>query len=222
MAAAPCGVSILSAKASLLSGALDFKIEAGLADSSWGRVADPESGTLVGTYPVTTDVAVGSLPSAVLADSKAERVYFFGTPNGIFDSSPQTMLVRAYDMRTFLLLGTLAVPNISGAPTSVIRWGADGFAFRTSANKVYLLRTSLIQPPIQPPPLPAPAPTPPTYTLRGQVSSFNGPPLPTVTLRVSGGQSGTTTTNADGSFAFTGFPFCTYFTVTPVPLENYT
>jgi hypothetical protein len=54
------------------------------------------------------------------------------------------------------------------------------------------------------------------------VASFNGPPLPTVSLRLSGGQSGTTTTNPDGSFAFTGLPFCTDFTVTPDPLENYT
>jgi len=70
--------------------------------------------------------------------------------------------------------------------------------------------------------VPAPTPTPPTYTLRGQVGSFNGPPPPTVSLRLSGGQTGTTTTNPDGSFAFTGLPFCTDFTVTPDPLENYT
>jgi hypothetical protein len=84
------------------------------------------------------------------------------------------------------------------------------------------LQTSLIQPPVQPPPAPSPIPTPPTYTLRGQVGSFSGPPLPTVTLSLSGGQSGTTTTSADGTFAFTGLPLCTDFTVTPAPLENYT
>src|SRR5439155_12596729 len=109
-------------------GGRDFKVEDGLAYSTAGRAADPEAGTLVGTYPVLAGLPAGSLPTAVLADAKAGRVYFFRTPNGIFDTSPQTMLVRAYDMRTFLLLGDLAVPNISGAPLSVVRWGTDGFA----------------------------------------------------------------------------------------------
>jgi hypothetical protein len=221
MAAASCGVSVLSAKGSLLTGS-DFKIEDGLAYSTSGRVADPEAGTLVGTYPVFANVASGVVSSAVLADSKAGRIYFFlRTHDDAFFPSLQTMLVRAYDLHTFLPVGTLAVPNISGWPTAVVRWGTNGFAFRTSTNKVYLLQTSLIQAPLQPPPVPAPTPTPPTYTLRGQVASFNGPPLPTVTLHLSGGQSATTTTNSDGSFAFTGLPFCTDFTVTP-ELENYT
>ena len=222
MAAASCGVSVLSAKGSLLSGATDFKIEDGLAYATSGRVADPEAGTLVGTFPVSANVASGVVSSVVLADSKAGRIYFFlRTHDDLFFPSLRTMLVRAYDLHTFLPVGTLAVPNVSGWPTAVVRWGTNGFAFRTSTNKVYLLQASLITAPLQPPPVPAPTPTPPTYTLRGQVSSFNGPPLPTVTLNLSGGQSGTTTTNADGSFAFTGLPLCTDFTVTPV-LDNYT
>ncbi|HZI88587.1 MAG TPA: Calx-beta domain-containing protein [Pyrinomonadaceae bacterium] len=218
LAAASCGISVLSAKGSLLQG-VDFKIENGLAYSTSGRVADPEAGTLVGTYPVTTGLDIGVFASAVLADSKAGRVYFFVHPT-TFDSSPQTMLIRAFDLNTFLHVGTLAVPNIAGSPRTVVRWGADGFAIRTSANKVYLLETSLIPAQMQTP-TPAPVPTPPTYTLRGQVSSLNGPPLPTVTLQLSGGQGGTTTTNPDGSFAFAGLPLCTDFTVTPAPLQNY-
>ncbi len=219
VAAASCGVSVLSTQWSLLSGAANFKIDNGLAYSTGGRVADPEAGTLVGTYPVGADVQLDTFPTAVLADSTSNRVYFFLYPSGPFD--PQTMLVRAYDMHTFLHVGTLAVPNIFGRPTAVVRWGTDGFAFRTAANKVYLLQTSLISPPVQPPPLPVAVPTPPTYTLAGNVGSLNGPPLPTVTLRLSGGQNATTTTKPDGSFAFTGLPFCTDFTVTPDPLENY-
>jgi hypothetical protein len=157
-----------------------------------------------------------------LPDSKSGRVFFFlRTHDDAMFPGLATMLVRVYDLRTFLSVGTLAVPNISGWPTAVVRWGPDGFAFRTSTNKVYLLQTSLIAPPIQPPPVPVPRLTPPTYTLRGQVSNPSGPPL-SVTLRLSGGLTATTTTNSDGSFAFTGLPFCTDFTVTPDPLEAYT
>lgn len=220
MAAVDCGVSVLSVKQSLLQG-FDFQIEDGLAYSTSGRVADPETGVLVGTFPVSADVPLGSAPQAVFADAKAGRVYFFRVQNMGFPSS-QTMLVRAYDIHTFLHVGTLAVPNILGWPTAVVRWGVDGFAIRTSGDKVYLLRTSLIQPPLQPPPVAAPTPTPPTYTLRGVVSSSIAP-LPTATMRLSGGgQNASVTTAADGTFAFPNLPFCTTFIVTPDPIPNFT
>jgi len=59
--------------------------------------------------------------------------------------------------------------------------------------------------------------------LRGQVTVPNGTTLPPVTVRLSGGgQSTSVTTNANGSFAFAGLPFCSTFTVTPDPVANFT
>ncbi|HJQ31230.1 MAG TPA: Calx-beta domain-containing protein [Pyrinomonadaceae bacterium] len=221
LAVEPCGVSVLGVRESLLWGT-DFKIENGLAYSTSGRVADPESGTLVGTFPVTADLSSGYYPSSVVVDSAAGRIYFFVSENDGFNTGNRTLLVRAYDLRTFLHVGTLAVPNVLGATTAAFRWGADGLAFRTLGNKVYLLRTSLIPAATQTP-APAPSPTPPSYTLRGQVGGFGGPPQPApVTLSLSGPLTGTATTNPDGSFAFTRLPFCADFTVTPLPVENYT
>ena len=220
MAAASCGVTVLSTKGALLAGDTDFQIENGSAFSARGRVADPETGTLIGTYPVTTNLPTGTFPTAVIADSHANRVYFFLAVSSA-DVAPNTMLMRAFDMKTFLEVGALALPNISGKPTAAVRWGTDGFAFRTNTNKVYLIQTSLV-PSASQPVIPAPAPTPPTYTLRGTVSPAGGPPLPTFTVQLSGGQTTTTTTNPDGSFAFTDLPLCTDFIVTPVPSGNYT
>ena len=217
MAAPSCGLSLLSVRGGLLSGAANFEIENGLAFATNGRLADPELGTLLGAYPVTDGVPIGPLPTAVIADPATNRVYFF--MNDTSDFTPHTMLLRVYDMQTFLHIGTLALPNISGRPRSVVRWGTDGFAFRTSTDKVYLIQTSLISNQVQPF-VPAPTPTPPTYTLRGQVSSSFALPLPPVTLQLSG--AGTTQTNADGSFSFINLPLCTDFTVTPQPIENYT
>src|SRR5207247_503450 len=37
-----------------------------------------------------------------------------------------------------------AVPGISGTPGSLIRWGADGLAFRTDAGQLFLIRTPLV------------------------------------------------------------------------------
>jgi hypothetical protein len=223
MAVPACGPSVVTVKGSLLWGQ-DFKIENGLAYSDSGRVADPEDGTLVGSYPVRDGVGDSMYNAGVVVDSKAGRVYFFLHEPVHSGTAPLPMLVRAYDLRTFLHVGSMTVPNISGFPTRVFRWGTDGFAVRTTANKVYLLRTDLVPAATQAV-TPAPSPTPPAYTLRGQVVSsiFNGPQPAAVTLSVSGGgQTGTTTSNPDGTFAFNGLPFCTDFTVTPQPLENYT
>ena len=221
LAVPPCGPSIMSAKRSLIGG-VEFDVENGLAYSTSGRVADPETGTLIGSFPVNDGLTTADGgPAALLVDAQAGRAYFFVRSRDFLDTTPKTMLVRAYDLRTFLHVGTLAVPNISGSPTNVFRYGADGFALRTTTNKVYLLRTDLI-PAAGQPLTPQPSPTPPSYTLRGQVSTFNGPPPPAVTLSLSGPLTGTTTTNSDGSFAFERLPFCADFTVTPQPLENYT
>ncbi len=221
MAVPPCGPSVMSVRGSLLWGE-DFTVDNGLAySSSSGRVADPEAGTLLGAYPVRDAVPDSMYTAGVVVDSKAGRVYFFLHEPIHSGHAPLPMLVRAYDQRTFLHLGTMTVPNISGFPTSFFRWGADGFALRTTANKVYVLRTDLV-PAVSQPVTPAPSPTPPSYTLRGQVSTFNAPPPPAVTLSLSGPLTGTTTTAADGSFAFNRLPFCADFTVTPQPVENYT
>jgi hypothetical protein len=213
--------AVLSTKNSLLFGANNFKIENGRAFATGGRVADPEAGTLIGTYPVTTNVPDGTFPSAVIADSATNRVYFFMNDSSA-DFTPHTMLIRAFDMQTFLHVGTVALPNISGRPTAVVRWGTDGFAFRTTTDKVNLIQTSLIPNQSQPV-VPAPTPPPPTFTMRSSVSGpTGGPPLPTFTVQVTGGQTSTTTTNEGGSFVLTGLPLCSTFTVTPVPAGNYT
>ena len=221
LAAASCGLTVLSAKNSLLSGANNnFEIENGSAFSTSGRVADPEAGTLIGTYAVTRNVPDGTFPTALIADSETNRVYFFMADFSA-DFTPNTMLIRAFDMKTLVEVGTLALPNISGKPTAAVRWGTDGFAFRTTTNKIYLIQTSLIPGESQPIP-PAPTPTPPAYTLRGTVTGpTGGPPLPTFTVQLSGGQKTTTTTNADSTFVFTGLPLCSEFIVTPVPSGNY-
>src|SRR6185369_10675118 len=49
----------------------------------------------------------------------------------------------------------------SGTPTSLLRWGPNGLAFRTTANQLFIIQTSLI-PSAEPIPTPTPtvSPTP--------------------------------------------------------------
>jgi uncharacterized protein (TIGR03437 family) len=54
-------------------------------------------------------------------------------------------------MRTFLLAGSVDVPNVSGSAGSLIRWGADGLAFRTfgssgqtGGGQIFLIRSAAV------------------------------------------------------------------------------
>lgn len=110
----------------------DIVFSEGLLYAPNGRVTDPETGSLVGTF---SDVGSSAL---VAVDSTVDRVYFLSS------SGVGSLILRAYDQHTFTLRGTVAVPSVFGFPSSFIRWGANGFALGTNNNQTFLLRTSLV------------------------------------------------------------------------------
>ncbi|MFN2454726.1 MAG: Calx-beta domain-containing protein [Pyrinomonadaceae bacterium] len=141
----------------------DFRFDNGRIYMPTGQVIDAGSGTLLGTFP---NVGSGAL---VAPDSTAGRVYFLanGTTSG-------SLTLRAYDMNTFVLVGSTTITGVGGTATSLVRWGANGLAFRTGSSsyfgsppgdQIYLVQTSLIPstepvPLATPTPSPAPSPTP--------------------------------------------------------------
>jgi hypothetical protein len=93
-------------------------------------VIDPESLTLLGTFPVAGEETL------VAPDGATGRVFFLTRT----DSGHR---LTAYDVRTFLPLGSLAIPGVSGRASRLLRWGTDGLAFRTDGGQIFLIRTSL-------------------------------------------------------------------------------
>ena len=126
-----------------------IKFDNGLIFSSTGQVISASSGNLLGTFS-------GASSNAFVADSTVGRAYYLTT--GQF-GSPGPLTLRAYDINTFVPVGTLTIPNIVGTPTTLIRWGNNGLAFRTTANEFYLIQTSLI-PSADPIPSPTATPSP--------------------------------------------------------------
>lgn len=137
------GVSIADATSNLISGYnVDIKFDNGLIYATNGTVVDPEARTVVGAFPVTYQY--GCL---VRPDSAAGRVYFL-VPNL---TALGSVTVQAFDQKTFSLLGSLDLKDVAIGvppgmyyPSSFIRWGTKGLAFRTSENKVVILITPLI------------------------------------------------------------------------------
>jgi hypothetical protein len=113
----------------------EMVFDAGRAYFNQGKVIDPESLALLGTYaPIPRG---GYYDPLVLPDSEVGRVFFLG-------GDEREREIRAFEQQSFLLLGSLAVPGVPGRARRLLRWGADGLAFSTDQSRVVLVRTSLI------------------------------------------------------------------------------
>jgi len=96
-----------------------------------GQIFDPGSLEFVGSFlGVGTDLVGGS--SLVAPDASIGRAYFLSW-------SGTGWMVQEFDENSRALLGTLAIPGVNGTPGSLIRWGPEGLAFRTSEKQLFLL-----------------------------------------------------------------------------------
>jgi hypothetical protein len=104
----------------------------GLVYATSGRVIEPETSQLVGTF-----LASGAVePVPELA-----RVYF------VTGSTPIRTL-RAFDQDTFQAAGSVEISGVSGTVDDLVRASADGLAFRSSGGQLVLLRNELLRPPL--------------------------------------------------------------------------
>lgn len=123
---------------------VDIQYESGLLYTSSGRVIDPERLTLVGSFVGST--FLDAEPFNVYADGSTGRVFYLVIPNNS-NGQGRRYQIRGYDLDTRVPLGSILFPGETRAPSSLIRWGADGLAFRTSDDKVFLARTPMVPSP---------------------------------------------------------------------------
>ncbi|MBW3623672.1 MAG: DUF11 domain-containing protein, partial [Armatimonadetes bacterium] len=120
----------------------DMKQANGLIYTSNGHVIDPETRQKVATCVLPSPEGWRQpnnsyIPNLVYPDPAAHRIFFLVHEGG-------TYKVLAFDAKTYLRVGEMPVPGVKGIPSDLTRWGADGLAFRTSADQVFLIRTPLI------------------------------------------------------------------------------
>jgi hypothetical protein len=116
---------------------VDMKFDDGLIYFTTGRVFDPVTLSIVGMFSGIPYEAI------VKPDSTISRTFFLTG-----DSYNPSRTLLSFDQRTFLSLGSLPVDGVSGAAIGLVRWGANGLAFRDDTY-LFLIRTVL-----------APLPTP--------------------------------------------------------------
>ncbi len=121
-----------------------IKFHNGLIYSSTGQVINPDTGTLLGTFS-------GANSTAFVADSSVGRAYY------LMSNGNGTFTLKAYDLQTFLPIDTSTISGVFGQPSTMVRWGSNGLAFRTENKELYVIQTVLIP---SPDPVPTPTPTP--------------------------------------------------------------
>ena len=147
-----------------------------------GEVWDPTTQTLLGRYDSNLFYEAG-----IVADATAKRTFIlegqYQPSNGYAYPA-----VVSYAPSTFTLAGAIYF-NLSSSPTSLVRWGADGFAFLTglsatgsftnptTESQLVLFRSSLATPG---------ASTAATLTSLSPASATLGSPSITLTVNGSG------------------------------------
>lgn len=102
------------------SAGIHFDAGTGLVYTDGGQVAQPSNGTIVGSY-AASGIAV--------PDSTLSRVFILGQTAGQVGTSNYT--IQAFNQANFTLIGSIAIQNVVGTPTALIRWGSNGLAFAT-------------------------------------------------------------------------------------------
>src|SRR5207302_229000 len=102
-----------------------IKFDAGRIYTSGGRIIDPAGQVVVTNLPYS---------GLVCPDSHGGKVFYLTV-------SGSTGTLHALNITNLTEAGNVTVTNISGSVSSLIRWGVDGIAFRTTGNQLFLIRT---------------------------------------------------------------------------------
>ena len=122
------GATVLEGVGGMISGFdRDMRCNGARVFTSGGRVFDPETHTFIGTVPYSGLVA---------PDVNSGRVFYL-------TGSGTTYTLTSLNFTNLQFVGSLSISNVAGTPTSLIRWGADGLAFRTTGGQIFLIRTTL-------------------------------------------------------------------------------
>jgi hypothetical protein len=86
-----------------------------------GEVVDPSVGQLLGTFDAS---------GLMVPDGTLGAAFFLGQTQD--DAGGSTYTLESFDIQKFTPIATMAVQNVVGTPTHLIRWGTNGLAFTTS------------------------------------------------------------------------------------------
>jgi len=124
---------VIGSSDSQLPSGRDIRYVNGRIYSSNGRVFD-ESGTQVGMFALL-DGYTSSQPFVI--DTDARRAFFVSNWFGGIE-------LRAFDIDTFVLIGSSVIQNIPKEPKSLARWGTNGVAISLTDSNTIFVKSDLV------------------------------------------------------------------------------
>ena len=111
-----------------------FDVATGHLYGDDGRVVDPATGNLVGTYNLQGIITQSNFSTLCVVDSAQGLVFILGQTENQWQSNTG-YTIRVFNRSTFQLLNSLTIPQFNGTPQQFIRWGNAGLAFNTVAQQ---------------------------------------------------------------------------------------
>lgn len=99
--------------------------------SDSGNIIDPATNAVIGRFPLNAiQGGFGAYTNPIMVpDGKLDIAYFLGQT--VEAAKAGDYLLEAFDLTHFTLLGAIPITNVSGTPSTMIRWGSNGLAFLT-------------------------------------------------------------------------------------------
>jgi hypothetical protein len=93
-----------------------------------GHVVNPSTGSVVGNFGVA---------GPMVPDSTLNAAFF------IISGSP-SVTIESFNLTTFAVVSSVTIPNVTGNPLRLIRWGQNGLAFNTDGGEIVLVGGSFV------------------------------------------------------------------------------
>jgi hypothetical protein len=120
----PSGADLTGTGAATMTpGELHSDFGTGLIYGDNGNVANPITGTLVGSYNASGLVA---------PDSSLDRVFILGQTTA--QANTNNFTIQSFDQTGFTPVSSITVSNLSGSPIEMVRWGTSGLAVLTTGG----------------------------------------------------------------------------------------
>jgi hypothetical protein len=114
-----------------------FNAATGFAYGNDGHVADPATGTVVGSFAVGPPSAT----NLMIPDSSLGKAFFLSQTQ---NAGQTTVTLQSFNLTSFALLNSITIPNLNGTVQTLVRWGSNGLAFSTSKGQIVLLGGSFV------------------------------------------------------------------------------
>jgi hypothetical protein len=132
------------------AGGVHYSALTGYLYGDGGAVLDPSSNTVVDQFALNRTSDSSYFPPLLTLDDNLGIAWVLAVPN----SGQSAFMIEAFDLRTYALLGSIAIPTVTGTPIKLIRWGTNGLAFLTSGSNgpqqgdgVYLISGAFVTTP---------------------------------------------------------------------------